>query len=159
MEAHKRWIGLIVFLVICISAGGVGALATTPEIAGWYRTLTKPPWNPPDYVFGPVWTTLYVLMAIAGWLVWKPAGFRKAALPLSLFAVQLFLNVVWSFIFFGMHQPGWAFMEIIVLWLTIVATTITFFRCSKLAGWLFVPYLTWVSFASILNFAIWRMNV
>ncbi len=159
MKAYRRWIGLLVFLVVCIGAGGVGALSTTPEIEGWYRTLNKPSWNPPDSLFGPVWTTLYVLMAIAGWLVWKSAGIRKTTLPLSLFGVQLVLNVAWSFLFFGLHRPGWAFVEIMVLWLTILATTFTFYRCSKPAGWLFLPYLAWVSFASFLNCAIWRMNV
>ena len=140
--------------IVCL-----GAVATTPEIGGWYKTLAKPTWNPPDRVFGPVWTTLFVLMGIAAWLVWQRAGFMAATKPLSLFAVQLVLNVAWSWIFFGLHQPGWAFVEIVILWLAIVATTMAFFRCSKIAGWLLVPYLAWVSFASVLNFTIWRMNL
>jgi tryptophan-rich sensory protein len=156
---RTRWIGLAVFIVVCLGAGGLGAIATTPEIEGWYRTIEKPSWNPPDWIFGPVWTTLFVLMAIAAWLVWKPAGFKAPAAPLSLFAVQLVLNVAWSWIFFGLHQPGWAFIEIAVLWLTILATTVAFFRCSQVAGWLLVPYLAWVSFAAVLNFTIWRLNV
>jgi tryptophan-rich sensory protein len=159
MTGRTRWIGLAVFVAICLGAGGLGAIAAAPEIEGWYSTLSKPTWNPPDSVFGPVWTTLFVLMAIAGWLVWKPAGFKAAAMPLTLFGVQLLLNVAWSWIFFGMHQPGWAFVEVVILWLAIVATTVAFFRCSKVAGWLLVPYMAWVSFASILNFAIWRLNV
>jgi len=154
-----RWIGLVVFVMVCLAAGGLGAVATTPEIGGWYKTLGKPSWNPPDRVFGPVWTTLFVLMGIAAWLVWQRDGFKAAAKPLSLFAVQLVLNVAWSWIFFGLHQPGWAFVEIVILWLAILATTILFFRCSKIAGWLLVPYLAWVSFASVLNFTIWRMNM
>ena len=158
MTERTRWIGLVIFIVVCLGAGGLGAIATTPEIEGWYKTIEKPSWNPPDYVFGPVWTTLFVMMAIAAWLVWKPEGFKAAALPLTLFGVQLALNVAWSWIFFGMHQPGWAFAEIMVLWLAIVATTVAFFRCSKIAGWLMVPYLAWVSFASVLNFTIWRLN-
>jgi tryptophan-rich sensory protein len=153
-----RWIGLIAFVVVCLGAGGFGAMATTPEIDGWYKTLAKPSWNPPDRVFGPVWTTLFVLMGVAAWLVWLQGGFKAAAKPLSLFSVQLALNVAWSWIFFGLHQPGWAFLEIVVLWLAIAATTIAFYRCSKVAGWLLVPYLAWVSFAGVLNFAIWRMN-
>jgi len=152
------WIGLAVFLVVCLGAGGLGAIATTPEIEGWYRTIAKPEWNPPDWIFGPVWTTLFILMAIAAWLVWKPAGFKAAATPLSLFAWQLLLNIAWSWIFFGLHELGWAFVEIVVLWLAIAATTIAFFRCSQIAGWLLVPYLAWVSFAAVLNFTIWRMN-
>jgi tryptophan-rich sensory protein len=158
MTERIRWIGLVVFLVVCLGAGGLGAVATTPEIEGWYKTIEKPAWNPPDWIFGPVWTTLYILVAIAAWLVWKPAGFKAAAIPLSLFTLQLLLNIAWSWIFFGMHQPGWAFAEIMVLWLAIVATTVTFFRCSCVAGWLLVPYLAWVSFAAVLNFTIWRLN-
>jgi benzodiazapine receptor len=158
MKESARWVGLAIFLVVCLGAGGLGAVATTPEIEGWYKTIEKPSWNPPDYVFGPVWTTLFVMMAIAAWLVWKPEGFKAAATPLTLFGGQLVLNVAWSWIFFGMHQPGWAFAEIVGLWLVIVATTAAFFRRSTLAGCLMVPYLAWVSFASVLNFTIWRMN-
>jgi tryptophan-rich sensory protein len=150
----KVWIGLAIFVGICL-----GAIATTPEIEGWYKTIEKPSWNPPDYIFGPVWTTLYVMMAVAAWMVWKQDGFKAAAAPLTLFVVQLGLNVAWSWIFFGMHQPGWAFVEIVILWLAIVAMTIAFFRRSKVAGGLMVPYLAWVSFASVLNFTIWRLNV
>ena len=158
MTQRTRWIGLIIFIVVCLGVGGLGAIATTPEIDTWYRTLDKPSWNPPDFVFGPVWTTLYVLMAIAAWLVWRPAGFRAAAVPLSLFAFQLGLNLLWSWIFFGMHRPGYAFAEIVVLWMAIVATTFTFLRPSKPAAWLMSPYLAWVTFATALNFAIWQLN-
>lgn len=150
--------GLILILLVCLGAGGLGAIATTPEIEGWYRTLDKPSWNPPDYVFGPVWTALYILMAIAAWHIWKPAGFRDAKTPLVLFGVQLSLNVCWSWIFFGLHQPGWAALEIVVLWSAIMATTVMFFRRSTLAGWLMVPYLAWVSFAVVLNYGIWHLN-
>ena len=88
-----RWIGLVVFIVLCLGAGGLGAIATTPEIPTWYQELVKPSWNPPAYLFGPVWTTLFVMMAVAGWLVWKPRGFAQAAMPLTLFGLQLLLNV------------------------------------------------------------------
>lgn len=158
MKERTRWLGLVLFILICLGAGGLGAIVTTPEINGWYRTIIKPEWNPPDWVFGPVWTTLFVLMGISAWLVWKPAGFRDAATPLALFAVQLTFNVAWSWIFFGLHQIGWAVIEILILWAAILATTVAFFRRSKPAGWLLVPYLGWVSFASILNFTIWRLN-
>jgi benzodiazapine receptor len=158
MTERTRWIGLAIFLAICLGAGGLGAIATTPEIDGWYRTVAKPTWNPPNSVFGPVWTTLFVMMAIAAWLVWRPSGFITAKVPLLLFTVQLALNVAWSWIFFGLHQPGWAFVEIVVLWTTIVVTMRAFFLHSKLAGWLLAPYLAWVSFAAVLNFAIWRLN-
>ena len=158
MTATGRWIGLLGFLFVCLGAGGLGATVTTPEIDGWYATLQKPSWNPPDSVFGPVWTALYVMMAIAAWQVWKPEGFRAAAMPLALFALHLVLNVAWSWIFFGMHRPGWAFAEIVILWAVILATTVTFFRASTSAGWLMVPYLAWVSFAAVLNFTIWWLN-
>ncbi|MGI9428553.1 MAG: TspO/MBR family protein [Bythopirellula sp.] len=159
MGKLNSWIGLGGFLAVCLVAGGIGAVATTPEIEGWYQTIAKPAWNPPDWIFGPVWTTLYVLMAIAAWLVRQAEGFKGARVALVLFFVQLALNIAWSWIFFGLHQPGWAFAEILVLWLVIIATTFAFFRCSRVAGWLLVPYLAWVSFAAVLNFTIWRMNV
>lgn len=158
MNERTRWIGLVLFVLVCLGAGGLGAVATTPEIDGWYRTVVKPDWNPPDWLFGPVWTTLFVLMGISAWLVWKPAGLKEASTPLSLFAVQLILNVAWSWIFFGMHKIGWAVVEIVILWLAILATTVAFFRRSKPAGCLLVPYLGWVTFASVLNFTIWRLN-
>jgi len=153
-----RGIGLVIFIVVCLGAGGLGAIATRPEIPTWYPELVKPLWNPPAYLFGPVWTTLFVMMAVAGWLVWKLRGFTQACIPLTLFGLQLLLNVAWSWIFFGYHQPGWAFVEIILLWLAILATTVAFFRSDKTAGWLMIPYLAWVTFASVLNFTIWRLN-
>ena len=159
MKTSTCWFGLLFFIFVCLGAGGLGAVVTTPEIDGWYKTLEKPLWNPPDYVFGPVWTTLYAMMAIAAWMVWKPAGFKAAAMPLTLFGMQLALNVVWSWVFFGIHRPGWAFAEILILWLAIVVTSVSFFRYSKIAGWLMAPYLAWVSFASVLNFTIWRLNI
>ncbi len=159
MKASSQWIGLVLYIAVCLGAGGLGALATTPEIGGWYRTIIKPSWNPPDWVFGPVWTMLFVLMGTSAWLVWKSAGFKDAAYSLSLFFVQLTLNITWSWIFFGLHAIGCALIEILVLWLAIVATTGAFFRRDKAAGWLLVPYLVWVTFASFLNFAIWRLNV
>lgn len=156
MTNRMRWIGLVLWVALCLAVGGIGSLATTPEIGGWYRTLEKPAWNPPDWVFGPVWTTLYVLMGIAAWIISQPGGFRNARL--MLFLVQLALNLLWSFVFFAWHEPGWAFAEIVLLWLLILATMIAFFRRHKLAGWLLVPYLLWVSYASTLNFMLWRLN-
>lgn len=158
MRKSVQWIGLVIFIIIPVGAGGLGAIATTPEIEGWYRTIEKPSWNPPDWVFGPVWTTLYVMMGIAAWIVWKPHGIKDCAKSLTLFGVQLVLNIAWSWIFFGMHKPGLAFAEIIVLWFAIAATTVAFFKASKMAGSLMLPYLVWVAFASGLNFAIWQLN-
>jgi benzodiazapine receptor len=158
VDTMRAAFGLGGFLLLCFVVAGLGAAATTPEIAGWYRTIAKPRWNPPDAVFGPVWTALYIMMAIAAWWVWRPAGFRGAAGPLTLFFVQLGLNGLWSWIFFAWHRLGWAFAEIAVLWVVLAATTIAFFAHSRVAGWLMTPYLAWVSFASYLNFAIWRLN-
>lgn len=159
MNTRTQILGLVFFLVLCLIAGWLGSIATTQEIGGWYKSLNKPTWNPPAYVFGPVWTTLYVLMALAVWLVWKKKGFGEAKLELGLFGVQLLLNVAWSWIFFHFHQPGWAFVELVVLWVTIVTTTLMFFRVSKVAGGLMLPYLGWVTFASVLNFTIWQLNL
>ncbi len=159
MNTRTQILGLVFFLVLCLIAGWLGSIATTPEIGGWCKSLNKPTWNPPAYVFGPVWTTLYILMALAAWLVWKKKGFGGAKLELGLFGIQLLLNVAWSWIFFHFHQPGWAFVELVVLWVTIVTTTLMFFRVSKVAGGLMLPYLGWVTFASVLNFTIWQLNL
>jgi len=158
MSPRTQWIGFAVLMILCLGTGGWGSLATMPEIDTWYRTIAKPAWTPADWIFGPVWTALYILMAIAAWLVWKPAGFRAATTELLLFAVQLILNVAWSWIFFGLHRPGWALGEIVVLWLAIGATMVAFSRRSRVAAWLLAPYLAWVSFAVILNATIWRMS-
>ena len=151
-------LGLVVFLVVCFAAAGIGGAVTTPKIGTWYATLLKPSWNPPSWIFGPVWSALYLCMAVAAWLVWRQQGFVSATLPLTLFAVQLILNVLWSCIFFGLEMPGFAFVEVLLLWAAIAATTVTFWQWSMVAGLLFVPYLAWVSFASVLNFAVWRLN-
>lgn len=154
----QKWAALLAFLIVCLGAGGLGAFATTPEIDGWYRTVVKPTWNPPNWVFGPVWTSLYVIMAVAAWLVWTSGDLKKTRVPLSLFGLQLILNLAWSWIFFNAHQIGWALFEILILWGFIAATTWSFFPRSKLAGCLMLPYLAWVTFASVLNFALWKLN-
>jgi tryptophan-rich sensory protein len=149
---------LAVFLVLCFGVATLGSVATTPNVRTWYLGLVKPGWTPPGWVFGPVWSILYFAMSIAGWLVWRQMGLRGAALPLTLFGVQLALNGTWSWLFFGLHSPGIAFVEIVLLWLAIAVTAAAFWRRSVVAGWLFVPYLVWVSFAAVLNFAVWRLN-
>jgi tryptophan-rich sensory protein len=154
----KQAVALVVSLAICFAAAGIGSLATTPNIANWYAGLAKPPWNPPNWVFGPVWTVLYICMAVAAWLVWRKGGLAKARWPLALFAVQLALNAAWSWLFFGFHMPGAAFIEILALLVAIAATTIALWRQSLAAGLLMVPYLGWVTFATVLNYAIWRLN-
>ena len=154
----RNIIGLVFWCGICLGIGGLGAWATTPEIPGWYRTLVKPSWNPPDWVFGPVWTTLYVMMGGAAWLIWNRGGVRQQRRALGLFAVQLALNAAWSWIFFNRHWLGWAAVEIVCLWIAIAVTTWAFFHRSRAAGWLMMPYLAWVSFAVALNIAIWQLN-
>ncbi len=154
-----RIVGLIFFLGICFFTAWAGS-QVSPGIApaDWYENLNKPVWNPPGWLFGPVWSILYTLMGIAAWLVWKEYGFSGASAALGAFFVQLMLNGLWSQIFFGMQEPGWAFAEIILLLAAIVVTTILFFKKSRTAGWLMVPYIAWVSFASVLNGTIWVMN-
>lgn len=147
---------LVLFVMITLAVGYAGGAVTAPNIPSWYAQLVKPGFNPPDAVFMPVWTTLYVAMAVAAWLVWRKVGFRNGALGLWL--AQLALNLGWSFIFFGAHQLLAALVELALLWLVIFATLIGFGRISRPAGWLMVPYLAWVSFAGVLNFWIWRLN-
>lgn len=154
----RQTFALIGFIALCLGAGAVGAAITTPEIATWYPTLAKPPFNPPNWIFGPVWTTLYVLMAIAAWLVWRRSGFSGARAALLLFLTQLALNCFWSLQFFGLHRIGLALVDIVLLLAVIVATALAFRRHSPIAALLLVPYLAWVCFATVLNFAIWRLN-
>lgn len=151
---------LVFFIIISELAGVIGSLFTTPSIAGWYAGIIKPELNPPAWVFGPVWTTLFVLMGIAAFLVWRKGYGRKdVKIALGLFYGQLILNTLWSIIFFGLHSPGGAFIEIIFLWLAILATIIAFAKISRPAAWLLLPYILWVSFAAYLNYSIWILNV
>ncbi len=154
----SQWLVLALFVMICLGTAGLGAAWTNLSVGDWYVTLNKPTWNPPKWVFGPVWTTLYIMMAIAAWLVWGKKGLAAARLPLLLFGVQLFLNAAWSALFFGMRNPGIAFADIVLLWFAILATIIAFGRVSNLAALLLLPYLAWVSFATALNYSIWRLN-
>jgi benzodiazapine receptor len=158
MSALRQAVGLAMSIAICFGAAGIGSLLTRPSIRGWYATLSKPWWTPPNWLFGPVWSALYLGMAVAAWLVWRRAGVSGAKLALTLFALQLVLNVCWSAIFFAMHRPGFAFAEIILLWLLILATLALFWPISRAAVWLMVPYLLWVAFAASLNYAVWRLN-
>jgi translocator protein len=158
MTLLQQTIGLVVSMAVCFGAAGIGSMLTTPSIGGWYATLAQPAWAPPNWVFGPVWSLLYLAMAIAAWLVWRRVGFPRAASALNLFAIQLVLNVCWSAIFFGLHRPGLAFAEILLLWLAILTTMVAFRSFSRAAAWLLAPYLLWVAFAAMLNFSIWRLN-
>ena len=147
------------FLAASFTAAAIGGVATGQSVRDWYPTLAKPVWNPPAWLFGPVWTVLYIAMAVAAWLVWRPAGWAGARLALTLFMVQLALNAAWSIIFFGLRNPGAAFAEVVVLWAAIVGTLVLFWQVSVPAGMLFIPYLAWVSFAAVLNFTVWRLNL
>ena len=150
---------LILSVVCTVGLGLAGGLFTAPEIQGWFLHLQKPSWNPPNWLFAPVWTTLYILMGIAFFLIWKTksvADIKQWAI--IIFIAQFALNLAWSYIFFKEHQPGWAFVDIVVLWLAILCTIIGFSRVNKLATWLLVPYISWVSFAALLNYTIWQLN-
>jgi tryptophan-rich sensory protein len=153
-----QWLALGVSIAVCFAAAGIGSLFTDPEIGGWYARIMKPSWTPPNWVFGPVWSTLYLMMAVAAWLVWKDKGFAGAGLPLALFAVQLLFNTLWSILFFGMHNIGMALLDIGLLWCAILLTILSFWRVQPWAASLMLPYLLWVTYASVLNYSIWKMN-
>ena len=150
--------GLLGWLVVCFGASAIGSAATIPEIKGWYAGLEKPSFNPPNWIFGPVWSVLFFLMAVAAWLVWRRFGFAGSKAALVVFLIQLVANVIWSVLFFGMHSPAMGFGWICLLWILIAATIGLFWQKSQLAAGLLAPYLAWVSFASVLNFMIWRLN-
>jgi translocator protein len=154
----RSWLVLAGFLAASFAVAAIGGTFTSAAMPEWYMSLEKPAFNPPSWIFGPVWTALYIMMAVAAWLVWRSSGLKDASLALTLYAVQLGLNLAWSGIFFALRSPGWALVEIVALWAAILATMILFFRHSRMAGWLFAPYLLWVSFATVLNAAIWRLN-
>lgn len=173
---------LIAAVAITEFAGIVGSVFTTPAIPTWYATLTKPTVNPPAWIFGPVWTALYALMGVSLYLVWKNGWkvqhhiFERKQIAwnylserfwrgqwqkenvVAIFGIQLLLNILWPYIFFGLHAPGAAFFEMIMLWFAIIYTIVNFYRISKLAAYLLIPYLLWVSFALYLNYAVWMLN-
>ena len=151
----RQTLALMGWVLLCFGAAAMGGLFMPGE---WYAALKKPSWNPPGWIFGPVWTALYMMMAVAAWLVWKRGGFAAQRRPLMLFLVQLALNAAWTPLFFGLHWTGVAFAEIVLLWLAIAATIAAFRLVSRAAAWLLVPYLAWVSVASVLNFTLWRLN-
>lgn len=149
---------LLVLLAASAVVAWVGANWTASSVGTWYTALEKPSWTPPNFLFGPVWAVLYAAMAVAAWLVWRRGGWWENALALGLYALQLLLNLFWSGLFFGQRSPFWGLVDISFLWLAILATLVLFFRRSRLAGWLMVPYLLWVTYAAALNFAIWQLN-
>lgn len=153
----KQIIGLVGWLSISFFASAVGALASI-RAATFYGQLVQPSWAPPPSVFGPVWMVLYALMGVAAWLVWRAAGFRAGRAALTLFLVQLAVNALWSWLFFAWQFGALAFANIVLLWLLIVVTLVSFWRVRPLAGALLIPYLLWVSIAAALNFYLWQLN-
>lgn len=150
---------LMISLVVPLAIGGVAGLFTTADINGWFQTINKPDWQPPNWVFGPVWTVLYVFMGLAFYLIWiskAPAGRKRTAI--TLWIIQLVFNFFWSFIFFKKHQLDWALGEIVLLWCFILLTTLSFGRIKTQAAWLMVPYISWVTFATLLTLSIYRLN-
>ena len=159
MKFHN-FFKLVISILICQSAGIIGSIFTANSIPTWYAELAKPKFNPPNWIFAPVWTTLFVLMGIAAFLVWsKGLGRRDVKMALGIFVTQLVLNTLWSIIFFGLQNPGLAFIEILLLWLVILATIMAFYKISKPAAWLLAPYILWVSFAVYLNYSIWQLSL
>lgn len=153
-----RWSLLLFCVMACLAVGAIGGRWTAPEIPAWYRGLRKPSFNPPNWVFAPVWTTLYVLMGIAAWRVMETPVSPARTWGLALFALQLALNLAWSWIFFRRHAMGAALAEMALLWAAIAATLGAFAQVDRAAAWLLAPYLAWVSFAAALNAALWRLN-
>jgi tryptophan-rich sensory protein len=147
---------LAICIATCLTASVLGSLFTWPALRPWYAELTKPRWTPPNWLFGPVWTLLFLAMAVAAWLVWRQTSLLST--PMRLFLLQLALNIAWSALFFRLRSPGAAFIEIVLLWAAILMTTIAFGKVVPTAYWLMAPYLLWVSYAAALNFAIWRLN-
>jgi tryptophan-rich sensory protein len=151
-------VALIVSAGACLLVGASASLATATSLQEWYPQLQKPSWTPPGAVFGPVWTVLYLIMGVSAWLIWRDSWGSRRRWALLIFAIQLGLNGIWPLLFFGLRNPGWAALEIVLLWTAIVATMLAFARISRLATGLLVPYLLWVSFAAALNLAIWNLN-
>ena len=151
----SSWVGLGFWVILSFAAVWVGSRFSPGD---WYAHLAKPTFNPPAWVFAPVWTLLYLVMGIAAWLVWRQRGAARVAPALTLFLVQLALNAAWSWLFFGLHHIGWALVDLSALWLAIGATILAFWPHRPLAGCLMIPYLLWVSFAALLNFQFWRLN-
>lgn len=155
LRSPRPWLALLCWVLLCFATAIPAAWFPPAE---WYGVLNKPDWHPPSWVFGPVWSTLYVLMGVSAWLVWRRGGFAGQRRALGLFLVQLVLNAAWSPLFFGLQRPDLAFAEIILLWLAIAATLHAFWRVHRPAAWLLVPYIAWVSFAAFLNGVLWQLN-
>jgi translocator protein len=157
VSASRQVVGLLAWLLLSFATAAIGAVASS-EAGAFYAQLIRPSWAPPGWLFAPVWTVLYVLMGTAAWLVWRRHGFKEARTALALFIIQLGANALWTWIFFVWHQGALAFAEIVFLWCLIAATVASFWRLNKGSAVLLLPYLAWVTFASALTFATWRLN-
>ncbi len=157
-RSATEWAALAVFVLGSLAAGFIGSIATMPNIPTWYATLVRPSLNPPSWVFGPVWTTLYILMGVAAFMVWQRRDHPAAKTGLVLFGIQLALNTLWSWLYFGGHSLGLALVCVVALWLAILGTIERFYRVRHLAAYLLVPYIAWVTFASYLTAAYWYLN-
>ena len=157
MSLSRQLLGLLAWLAACFAAAGLGALASV-NAGTFYQELLRPSWAPPGWLFGPVWSVLYFSMGIAAWLAWRERGLRSMGVAALVFLAQLAVNALWSWLFFAWRQGGLAFAEVLVLLALIAGTVVAFWRIRPLAGMLLLPYLAWVSFASVLNFATWRLN-
>jgi benzodiazapine receptor len=153
-----RWLPLGLFFLLALGAAALGGLATATSVNTWYPTLRKPEWNPPSWIFRPVWTFLYVLMAVATWRAWRIGDTVAARRTVSLYSAQLTLSILWSILFFGLRQPGAALVDIVVLWGVLLVILVRFWHLDRLAAMLWAPVVAWVSFAAILNAAIWSLN-
>lgn len=151
-SAPRHVVALVGWVALSFCAALTGAFFTPGE---WYASLSKPTWNPPPWLFGPVWSALYLMMAVAAWRVWRCHGWHRAIMT---YLLQLLLNAAWTPVFFGLRQPGWAFAVIIALWFAIWLTMRAFARLDRAAAWLLAPYAAWVTFAAVLNFSLWRLN-
>ena len=154
----SKTIKFLISISVCLIAGFIGSIATTPSIPTWYAALQKPVFNPPDWIFAPVWTTLFIFMGISAYLIWNKSPGKGIKIALSIFGLQLILNSFWSIIFFGWHSILFAFVEMLLLWFAILLTIIYFHRISRPASYLLIPYLLWVSFAAVLNLSIFLLN-
>ena len=154
----RPYSALAAFLIATFATAVIGGAATASSVNTWYAGLRKPDWNPPNWVFGPAWTVLYVLMAVAAWRVWGRTEVDARRRTLELFSAQLALNALWSVLFFGFRRPGFALVDVVVLWSLLLTLQVRFARIDRVAGWLWTPYLVWVSFASALNAAVWWLN-
>lgn len=155
----KKELKLIIALLLPLLAGAIGSAFTFTGVESWYQTISKPSFNPPNWIFGPVWTTLYILMGVSLYLIWNK-GLKDKFIKNSfiLFLIHLVLNSLWSIVFFGLENPGLALVVIIILWLMILVLIIRFYKINKISSYLLIPYILWVSFASILNYSIWQLN-